>query len=74
MVLTIVIARGSRLFGAVHERQGKLGPAVRDALRAIAELDDDPERLASSRRHSVEPLRMVRAADRATASSLLQRD
>lgn len=34
-------ARLAQLFGAMQERQAKLGPAVRDALRAIAELDDD---------------------------------
>lgn len=31
----------AQIFGATTERQGKLGPAVRDALRAIAELEDE---------------------------------
>jgi hypothetical protein len=34
-------ARLAQLFGAMQERQPRLGPAVRAALRAIAELDDD---------------------------------
>jgi hypothetical protein len=34
-------ARLARLFEAMQERQPKLGPAVRNAVRAIAKLDDD---------------------------------
>jgi hypothetical protein len=55
-------ARLGRLFGAMQEPQGALGPAVRAALRAIAELDDDVRALVRAARQPMGTTTTRRAA------------